>query len=211
MTLRYDDPSFDALEATLEKQYNLPRGLMSAIRTRGETSHNNQVSPKGAKGVYQFMPKTWVKFADPGTKPTDPEAAATAAARYLAYGMELYGGDVGATAAEYNGGPKAAKAYLRTGNPGNKETRKYVQRVLGGNTGKAPIVVAAKVEPVPALQSIFGDSEDLYRGESVAAFTPTETPDRNFEDGFTVPDMDSVKDTELENEIGRIVDEVLNG
>lgn len=155
MALKYNDPSFDTTEAVLEKEYNLPPGLMAAIRTRGERSNNDQVSPKGARGVYQFIPATWNKFADPGTDPTDPDASATAAARYLSYAMKQYDGNVGAVVAEYNGGPKAAKSYLRTGDPGNKETRGYVQRVMGALNGVTP-----QATNQPSLTDLTGVSEE---------------------------------------------------
>lgn len=222
MTLRYDDPRFDTTEAVLEKQYDLPHGLMAAIRTRGEKSNNDQISPKGAKGVYQFIPATWNKFADPGTSPTDPDAAATAAARYLSYAMKQYGGNVGAVVAEYNGGPKAARAYIRTGDPGNKETRGYVQRVLGSLGGGSTTVQAAQdpydqaqrpqwmaQAPSPMPASPFGGDE--YTTTNPMMAQSPDISDLNLDVDLGTPDMDLIADNMLDNKIGSIVDEVLNG
>lgn len=216
MALRYDDPSFDMTEAVLEKQYNLPRGLMAAIRTHGERSNNDQVSPAGAKGVYQFIPSTWNKFADPGTSPTDPDAAATAAARYLAYAMKQYDGNIGAVVAEYNGGSKAAKAYLRTGDPGNKETRGYVQRVMGslGGAGTGSYDQPQRWQrmaqaPMPMSPSPFGGDEYTTTNPIVAQTPDISDVDLNVD--LSTPDMDMIADNMLDNKIGSIVDEVLNG
>lgn len=229
--IRYDDPSLSVTEAVLEKQYDIPRGLMSAIRTRGERSNNNQVSPVGAKGIYQFMPATWDKFADPGTSPTDPEAAAVAAARYLAYGMKRYGGNVGAVVADYNGGPRAAKAYIRTGDPGNKETRGYVQRVMGalgravvtgeaatpsrGYQQDAPRV--AKSLRQPPQPSLLGEDAynipDMVDPLDVAVGGQVEaSPYTNLDVDLNVDlgsDMDFVAAGLLDDKVGSIVDEVL--
>lgn len=224
MAIKYNDPQFAALETRLESEYSLPTGIMAAIRTRGEKSNNNQVSPKGAAGVYQFMPDTWNKFADAGTKPTDPQAAATAAARYLAYANKLYKGDVGAMAAEYNGGPRAARKYIATGDPGNKETRDYVGRVMAGMQGvRAPVnlqsnnIKIASAEPTGGL---FGGSQ--YTG----GITPTPLQDMNADmqldtnlDGGLDTSLDTSLETNmamfeddlLNRKVDRIVDEVMNG
>lgn len=212
--IQYNDPSFDITEAVLEKQYELPRGLMRAIRTRGEKSNNNQVSPKGAKGVYQFMPATFTQFADPGASPTDPDAAAVAAARYLSYAMKQYGGNVGAVAAEYNGGPKAAKAYLRNGDPGNKETRDYVQRVMGG-MGDAQVGAPRTLTPQQRMIAQTATPASPFGGEEyttpVEDISPAQLASFDLDSDLQTPDMDLLADNMLDTKIGSIVDEVLNG
>jgi hypothetical protein len=236
--LSYKDPSFDLLEAGLEREYKLPRGLMSAIRTRGEKSNNNQVSPKGATGVYQFMPKTFLAYADPGTKATDPEAAAVAAARYLADASKWYGGDIGAMAAEYNGGPKAAKRYLATkkttgvGDPGNDETRGYVTRVLAGMSGSKPEYQASTIpRSTPSTTQVERPTQqDVTPWNAVKASSPLGTDIYALDDdmlgvsGGWSDNMDVGLETNLlgssdltsvgasdESKIAMLVDEVLNG
>lgn len=190
--VRYDDPSLDVTEAALEAEFGLPQGLMAAIRTQGEKSNSDAVSPKGAKGVYQFIPSTWRQFAEPGSDPRDPDAAALAAARYLRYALDQYGGDVGAAAAEYNGGPKAAQKYLRTGDPGNNETRDYLKRVLPAVGAKSPAVPSSTpIDIVP----------DTY---SVVPMPFEPSLDVNIE-----PSIDLAGGA-MSNRIASIVDEVLN-
>jgi hypothetical protein len=54
----YQSPVYDQLEASLEQEYGLPAGLMGRIRTLGERSNADQVSPAGARTVYQVIPAT---------------------------------------------------------------------------------------------------------------------------------------------------------
>ena len=42
----------------------MPQEVLAAIRLHGEKSNADQVSPAGARGVYQFMPKTERLFAN---------------------------------------------------------------------------------------------------------------------------------------------------
>ena len=221
MPTRYNDPTLDITEAALEREHKLPRGLLTAIRTKGERSNSDQVSPKGARGVYQFMPATWNKFADPGSKPTDSDAAATAAARYMAYAMKQYG-DVGAAIAEYNGGPRAAKQYLRTGDPGNKETREYVKRVKDylntQPTTPTPVVSEAPLMGAPEGYTAEGTPQEApeeYTAEAApeeytAEAAPQISQVLGLEAAFLNP-PEATPDTELDAKIRLIVGEVFSG
>ena len=86
------------------------------------------VSPKGAQGIAQFMPRTadWRGL----NNPFDVSAALKASANYL---RDLRGrfGNLGLAAAAYNAGPQRVQDWLsgRGGLP--KETRHYVQIVTG--------------------------------------------------------------------------------
>ena len=80
MSRSYNDPHYDAIEHSLESEFNLPSGGMKAIRTRGERSNENQVSPVGARTVYQIMPATRSLFRK-------------------AYGVDAYADDDGKSAA----------------------------------------------------------------------------------------------------------------
>ena len=54
----YDDPDYRLIEAPLERRYGLPPGILERIRMRGERSNADQVSERGAQGVYQVIPST---------------------------------------------------------------------------------------------------------------------------------------------------------
>jgi hypothetical protein len=122
----YQDPMYDEIEAKLEKEYGLPAGGMRAIRTRGERSNADQVSPVGARTVYQIMPRTRELFRK--TYSVDayqsPEAAARVAAPHLRDSMRRNGGSWEAAVGEYHGGTDR-RNWGRVNNA-------YRQRVLGG-------------------------------------------------------------------------------
>jgi hypothetical protein len=110
----------------LEQQYGLPPGLLAAIRG-AEGSGPTAVSPKGAKGTFQFMPETAQAYGL--TDPTNTDAAAQAAARYMSDAMQRYGtNDPKVLMAEYNGGPRQAKAVLAGSQPPARETQNYIKK-----------------------------------------------------------------------------------
>lgn len=122
----YKDPAWDAAEEAAAKRTGVPKEVLSAVRLHGEKSNADQVSPAGAKGVYQFMPKTERLFFEKygvSAYSNDPAEQATAAAYHL---KESYSRtqDWGRAAAGYNGGMKGEKNPRFT-----KETSDYYDRV----------------------------------------------------------------------------------
>lgn len=126
MSNSYTDPTYDKIEAGLEKKYNLPEGGMRAIRTRGERSNSDQVSSAGARTVYQIIPSTRAGFKKQyGIDAySSPEAAAEVAALHLRDSLRRNKGNWVAAVAEYNGGTSKRRQ-------DNPETRAYVRRVTG--------------------------------------------------------------------------------
>ena len=86
------------------------------------------VSPKGAEGIAQFMPRTadWHGLADP----FDPIDALYHSARYLRELRDRFG-NLGLAAAAYNAGPGRVSAWLASHRPLPRETRNYVAVVTG--------------------------------------------------------------------------------
>ncbi|QLQ32044.1 MAG: lytic transglycosylase domain-containing protein [Candidatus Thiothrix singaporensis] len=101
--LRYDDPRLDEYAAHVEQKYNLPKGLLVAIKNAGEKSNSTEVSSAGAQGVMQLMPENLRKFGVGDT--TNPAQVIDAAGRYLQVTSRQYDGDIRAMIADYNGGP----------------------------------------------------------------------------------------------------------
>lgn len=137
----------DNLYASLESQYNLPQGALSAIQN-AEGSKDTDVSPKGAVGRFQFMPETAQAY---GVNPNDPVSSARGAAQYLADLTKQYG-SFQAAIAHYNGGVKAGNAVANGQDAPYQETKKYLSNVnsnlqapsdlqwqpIGGSESQAP-------------------------------------------------------------------------
>ena len=124
--ISHKDPAWDAAEEEAAKRTGVPKEVISAIRLRGERSNGDQVSPKGAKSVYQFMPETErLFFKKYGVSAYSEDAAeqATAAAYHLKESFARTK-DWGLAAAGYNGGPPGEKNPRFT-----KETSAYYDRV----------------------------------------------------------------------------------
>lgn len=115
--------------ASVEDKYELPVGLLAALKDRGERSRSDSVSPKGAQGVFQFMPATWKQYGN--GDPRDDYASTEAAGKFMRDLIDQYGGDVRAAIAHYNGGYSQGRRVARGQEPSFKETRDYLNRVVG--------------------------------------------------------------------------------
>ena len=125
---------FDEHFSAAEQKYGLPSGLLKKVAETESNFNPNAVSPKGAIGLMQFMPGTAERF---GINPRDPIASIDAAGKYLASNFKMFK-DWSHAVAGYNWGEGNVQKMIAKGDrtPPN-ETRKYVQKVLGGLTGKA--------------------------------------------------------------------------
>lgn len=119
--------------ASLENQYGLPNGLLSAISMQESRGNPNARSTAGALGAFQFMPETAARF---GLKDrTDVAASAKAAAQYFSILLKMFEGNLDKAIMAYNAGEGnvlSGKAY------GFKETQNYlpsVKRYLAGANG----------------------------------------------------------------------------
>jgi hypothetical protein len=107
-----------------EKKYGLPTGLLNAVMMQESGGNPKAVSPKGAQGLFQFMPAT---AKDLGVDPYDPESSADGAARYLKQHLDKFG-SLDLALAAYNAGPGNVEKYK--GIPPFEETQKYVPSIL---------------------------------------------------------------------------------
>jgi soluble lytic murein transglycosylase-like protein len=106
----------------------LPPAIVHSIARAESGYREDAVSPKGAIGLMQLMPKT---AAELDADPHDPAQNAEAGARYLRDLLQKYQNDphqVSKAVAAYNAGPAAVDKYH--GIPPYPETIQYVNRVL---------------------------------------------------------------------------------
>lgn len=158
LILPHDDPRLDAYAVTAAQREGISPELLLAVKNAGEKSAPTAVSPKGAKGVMQFMDDTWAAYGK--GDPRDPVASIDAGARYLKDLVEMYNGNERAALAHYNGGNKAGRAVMEGRAPPAKETRdylarseKYIAERAGEEAGRGAasdpeMVAAARVQQV---------------------------------------------------------------
>src|SRR5579863_8768912 len=124
--------------------YRLDPDLVNSV-IRAESGFNvRAVSPKGAQGLMQLMPKT---AFDLGVQNAfDPQANVEGGTRYLRELLERYDFDLIKALAAYNAGPQRVEQY--GGVPPNFETKAYVARIVRDYNKK----IAAKNAAQPAAK-----------------------------------------------------------
>lgn len=161
-----------ALESILDRE-GLPRSLVAVVLVEsGAQPH--ALSPKGARGLWQFMPATATQYGLAVTPKTDErvdvELATRAAARYLRDLFTKFG-DWELALAAYNAGPDTVDRALQRGRVSKyseisaarllpEETRKYVPAVLSAMelTGMKPIVNPVRGPQVQSGRVLYAPS-----------------------------------------------------
>lgn len=109
--------------------------LLKAVIATESGFNANAVSPRGAIGLMQLMPETAARFGVRSGRDqtleqrlTDPRTNLHAGARYLAWLIKTFDGELDLALAAYNAGEGAV---LRAGRqvPNFRETRDYVRKV----------------------------------------------------------------------------------
>jgi soluble lytic murein transglycosylase-like protein len=110
-------------------KHGVPAAFVSSIVAAESNFDSTVISPKGAIGLMQLMPKTAQQF---GANPSVPAENIDAGTRYLRWLMNRYEkrrDSIRHVIAAYNAGPGMVDRYR--GVPPFRETRQYVARVLG--------------------------------------------------------------------------------
>ena len=144
------DPIAQAVTAASQQHQVDPDFIHSVIRA--ESGYNPRaVSPKGAQGLMQLMPKTAAQLGV--FHPFDPAANVQGGTAYLRQLLEQYHGDPVKALAAYNAGPERVARY--GGIPPFPETEAYVARVIRDFNQKkrAQQKAAAKAAPTKAAAS----------------------------------------------------------
>lgn len=115
-----------ALATAAARRHGLDPELVLAVVGVESAFQPEAVSPKGAQGLMQLMPRT---AASLGVEDAlDPEQNLDGGTRHLGSLLELYDGDVERALAAYNAGEGAVARH--GGIPPFRETRDYVRKVI---------------------------------------------------------------------------------
>ena len=141
---RLDQPAIltkEDEEAAKKREVPAPADFSVAALERAqmmaESSDNpNAVSPKGAVGLYQFMPKTWEQYKPwPSASPFDPKANRFARDHYMHDLERRYNGDIAKALAAYNMGPNALDREIALYGPAWREHLRSYTTANGRHPG----------------------------------------------------------------------------
>lgn len=122
-------------------RHRIPRGVLEAM-VRAESNFNPRaVSPRGAAGLLQLMPDTAREMGV--VDRFDPDANLDGGARYLSEMRKRFR-TLPLSLAAYNAGPTAVETYRAV--PPYNETRRYVEKILGGLSDGAQAIFEAEGE-----------------------------------------------------------------
>jgi len=114
------------LAAAAARRHGLDPDLVMAVVSVESGFRPQAVSPKGAQGLMQLMPRTASSLGVADA--LDPAQNLDGGTRHLGQLLTLYGGDVTRALAAYNAGEGAVDRHR--GVPPYRETRAYVKKVL---------------------------------------------------------------------------------
>lgn len=164
--------------SSLEREHDLPSGTLSAVMKQESGGKPDAISPKGAVGLFQFMPETAKQL---GIDPSDPQQSAIGAATYLGRLKQKFGSMNKALAA-YNWGPGNVEKYGIQRLP--PETANYVQSIgekigISGNQNAVNPLDLNKASN-DDLAKIAGINPELLKNKSNA-------PSSSFNDSNILP------------------------
>jgi len=114
------------IAAAAARRHGLDPELVMAVVSVESGFRPQAVSPKGAQGLMQLMPKTASSLGVADV--FDPAQNLDGGTRHLGQLLTLYGGDLARALAAYNAGEGAV--HRHGGVPPYRETRAYVKKVL---------------------------------------------------------------------------------
>jgi hypothetical protein len=179
--------------AEAERRFSIPASWIYGVMHVESEGVRHAISPKGAMGLMQIMPKTWEGLRARyhlGANPFDPHDNILAGAAYLREMHDLYGspGDLAA----YNAGPERYEDYRDRHRPLPAETRAYVAKL-------APVVGARPLpdrRPEDPINQLFAAAASLFAGpvetQSAAVQTTAHLQPRSKNQRRTVTDLTAI-------------------
>jgi len=141
---------FAAFVAEASQRFGIPAAWIRGVMRAESFGDVRAISPKGAIGLMQIMPETWVALRQRyrlGADPYDAHDNIIAGAAYLRELHDRYG--IPGFLAAYNAGPARWEDHLATGRPLPAETRAYLIRlapIVGGSSADDTVILAAVVK-----------------------------------------------------------------
>ncbi len=119
--------AYVAFATEASHRFAIPERWVRAIMQAESGGNAHSISPRGALGLMQIMPATWVELSvryDLGIDPFDPHDNIMAGTAYLREMLDRFG-SAGFLAA-YNAGPRRYEEHLATGRALPDETQIYI-------------------------------------------------------------------------------------
>ncbi len=135
------------------RRFHVPLSWLRAVMRAESHGDAKSISDKGAIGLMQVMPRTYIELRAKygfGSDPFDPRDNILAGAAYLAEMFARYGSP--GFLAAYNAGPRRYEEHLLGGRPLPAETTDYVAR-LAPKLGFASVPAAGTTAPPDALRA----------------------------------------------------------
>lgn len=168
-------------------RFAIPASWIRAVITIESRGNAKAVSPKGAIGLMQIMPRTYAALRvryGLGSDPADPYDNILAGAAYLREMRDRFG--MPGFMAAYNAGPQRYEEYLSSGRPLPDETLTYVTQLAALLSGvsraatlavpndhifwrQAPLFVATPAGRFVDTRSAFAPQQRLVRSDRAIA------------------------------------------
>lgn len=120
-------PAYAAFITEASHRFAIPERWIRAVMQIESGGNAHAISPRGALGLMQIMPKAWVELSaryELGIDPFDPHDNILAGTAYLREMLDRFGSEV--FLAAYNVGPTRYEQHLAAGRPLADETQAYV-------------------------------------------------------------------------------------